>query len=377
MQESSETFTLIEQPEQLQRLVERLAEAERIAIDTESNSLHAYRERVCLIQITIPAGDYIIDPLVLRDLSPLGPILANPRIEKVFHAANYDLIVLQRDYGFRCRNLFDTMWAARILGWKHAGLGYLLEDFFGVHPQKKYQRYNWGRRPLKPEVLAYARMDTHYLLTLRDIQAEALRQLGRREEAQEIFDYLCRYVPTPPPYNPDRTFWRIKGRQGLSEREQGVLYRLHLWREMVAERRDVPPFKVIDDRRLARLAQERPTSVEAMVEGGILSERQAARYGKRLLYLLKAGPLPLPPLPSMDNRPPERVLERYRRLKRWRKQVAEERGVEPDVILPNATLWNLAWEPPARLADLEGRPGFGPWRRKHYGPAILNLLRRR
>ncbi len=367
-------WALVETQEALDALVGRLAEAERIAIDTESNSLHAYRERVCLVQITIPAGDYIIDPLAVADLSPLGPILADPKIEKVFHAANYDLIVLQRDYGFRCRNLFDTMWAARILGWAHAGLGYLLEDFFGVHPQKKYQRYNWGRRPLKPEVLAYARMDTHYLLTLRDIQAEALRHQGRWEEAREVFDYLCRYVPTPRPHHPDRTFWRIKGRQELSEEEQGVLYRLHLWREMMAERRDLPPFKVLDDRRLVRLATVRPTSVEAMVEEGILTVKQAERYGKRLVYLLKAGPLSLPPSPACEPRPPEAVLQRYQRLKRWRKRLAQRRGVEPDVILPNASLWNLAWEPPRRLADLQERPGFGPWRRKHYGPMLLRLL---
>ena len=367
-------WTLVETREALDALVGRLAEAERIAIDTESNSLHAYRERVCLIQITIPAGDYIIDPLAVADLSPLGPILADPKIEKVFHAASYDLIVLQRDSGFRCRNLFDTMWAARMLGWAHAGLGYLLEDFFGVHPQKKYQRYNWGRRPLKPEVLAYARMDTHYLLTLRDIQVEALRHQGRWEEAREVFDYLCRYVPTPRPHHPDRTFWRIKGRQELSEEEQGVLYRLHLWREMMAERRDSPPFKVLDDRRLVRLARERPASVEAMVEGGFLTAKQAERYGKRLVYLLKAGPLLLPPSPACEPRPPEAVLQRYQRLKRWRKRLAQQRGVEPDVILPNASLWNLAWEPPRRLADLQERPGFGPWRCKHYGPMLLRLL---
>src|SRR5690606_29531 len=131
--------------------------------DTESNSLYAYRERVCLIQLSTRSRDYILDPLIIVDMSPLAPLLADPGVEKVFHAAEYDLICLHRDYGFIVNNLFDTMVAARICGYKAIGLGSLLSEFLGVELDKRHQRDDWGERPLPPDSLRYAQMDTHYL----------------------------------------------------------------------------------------------------------------------------------------------------------------------------------------------------------------------
>ena len=158
-----------------------------VAVDTEANSLYAYRERVCLIQISIPGINYLVDPLAIEDMSPLGIVFSAPHIEKVFHAADYDLIVLLRDFGFMCSSLFDTMWAARVLGWPKVGLGDILEKYYGLSVNKSYQRYNWGKRPLAPAALTYAWMDSHYLLSLRDMQITELKSKGRWEEAQEIF----------------------------------------------------------------------------------------------------------------------------------------------------------------------------------------------
>ncbi|HUM63014.1 MAG TPA: ribonuclease D, partial [Anaerolineaceae bacterium] len=138
-----------------------------LAIDTESNSLYAYRERVCLVQVSTPQTDYLVDPLALTDLSALGSLFADSRRQKIFHAAEYDILCLKRDYNFTFNNIFDTMIAARILSYPQVGLGNLLSAWFGIELEKKYQRADWGKRPLPQAMLDYARMDTHYLFDLR------------------------------------------------------------------------------------------------------------------------------------------------------------------------------------------------------------------
>src|SRR4249920_2865591 len=176
----------------LGRLARDLAECPIVAVDTESNSLHAYRERVCLIQFSTLASDYIVDPIRLADLGSLAPFFANRDQQKVFHAAEYDLICLRRDYDFEFANIFDTMSAARTLGWPQVGLAAILDTRFGVTMNKKYQRADWGHRPLTAEQLNYARLDTHYLGALRDLQLRALGESGCWPEAHEEFARLAR-----------------------------------------------------------------------------------------------------------------------------------------------------------------------------------------
>lgn len=371
--EQSKPPILVTSPAALEELAARLQQSPRIAVDTESNSLFAYRERVCLIQFSIPDDDFLVDPLALDDLSPLGPVFAAPEIEKVFHAAENDLAVLQRDFGFSCQNLFDTMWAGRILGWPAVGLGRLMEQYFGVPPNKKYQRYNWGTRPLDPKAISYARTDTQYLLRLRDLQAAELQARGRWEEAQEIFAYLSQHVSLLTEANSEATFWRIKGMHDLNLVEKKRLYQLHLWRERMAERLDRPPVKVASDAQLVQLAQVQPHTLEELSTAG-LSPGQLRRFGRELLSVLNGRADSLPRFPGEEERPPEAVLERYQTLRSWRREVALCRGVDSDVILPNATLWALAWNPPQRSEDLLHIPGIGQWRQKTYGADLLGLL---
>lgn len=363
---------IVETPERLHDLVQRLLQHPQVAVDTESNSLHAYRERVCLIQFSVPGEDWVVDPLALHDLQPLMALFAAPEVEKVFHAMEYDLSVLQRDYGFCFKNIFDTMWSARILGWPRVGLGDILTERFGISPNKRYQRYDWGRRPLAPEALAYAAMDTRYLLPLSALQRQELEEKGRWEEAQEIFTYLVCHVPHPVLNDQENTFWRIKGVYDLNATEQAFLYRLHCWREATAERLDRPAFKVISDGLLVTLARVQPRTSHGLLAAG-LTVPQVRHFGQGILRALRAGPLPVPALPE-NERPPEDVAERYQALRVWRKELAAQRGVESDVILPNATLWEIARHPPQNLDDLLNVPGIGPWRQRTYGPAILALL---
>jgi len=366
--------TFVTSPPQLVTLLEALTDQPAVAVDTESNSLYAYRERVCLIQFSIPGADYLVDPLAGLDLSPLAPFFAHPEVQKVFHAAEYDVMCLKRDFGFRFANLFDTMWAARILGWPRVGLGDVLQETFGVHTNKHFQRYNWGKRPLEPEALAYACLDTHYLLPLCHLQADALMQKGRWEEAQEVFDQIAASDPMFHTFDPE-SFWHIKGAFDLTKQEQAALRALYIWRDRQARRRDRPVFKILNDRTLVTLAQAQPRTPGELANVPGIKPYHVRRYGGGILQALKWGMQALPPQPPPPPlRRPAAEVARFQALRTWRKRVAVERGIDADVVVSNAVLWALAEQNPRTIEHLSHIEGLGPWRRKTYGQAILKVL---
>ncbi|MBF8281708.1 MAG: rnd [Anaerolineales bacterium] len=357
----------------LAALVRALAGEPALAVDTESNSLFAYRERVCLIQFSTPARDYILDPLALPDLGSLAPLFANPQQQKVFHAAEYDLLCLKRDYDFEFAEIFDTMIAARTLGWPQMGLAAILEARFGVKMNKKYQRANWGQRPLTPAQLDYARLDTHYLFALRDVLQSELAAASRVEEAREEFARLTRVKPEPN--GSDRHgFWRINGARDLPSPQAAVLRELYLYRERQAERADRPPFKIMSDQTLLEIAQRCPAQTRELQGVMGMTPAQIHRHGAGLLGAVQRGlsaPPPHPPPPAFE---PDVVRERYERLRQWRKQKAQARGVESDIIIPREAMWQLARRAPRTPDELAGIEELGPWRRQTYGMEILQVL---
>jgi ribonuclease D len=366
--------TIVTSPQQLAALIEAISGEPAIALDTESNSLYAYQERVCLLQISVPGTDYIVDPLTGLDLSPLARVFADSDVQKVFHAAEYDVLCLKRDFDFRFSSLFDTMWAARILGWPRVGLGDVLKETFDVRTKKRYQRYNWGKRPLEPEALAYASLDTHYLLPLRHLQVDALKQRGRLEEAKEVFGQLAAVEAVSNGADPGN-IWRIKWVFDLTRREQAILRELAIWRDEEARRRDRPLFKVLHDQALIAVAQAAPGTAEELADVDGMKPYHVRRYGGRILQAVKLGTRArLPDLPPPAPRHSDAEVERFQALKTWRKRVAAERGVGPDVIVGNAVLWALAEQNPPTLNDLEWIEGLGPWKRTTYGEAILQVL---
>ena len=359
----------------LDRLVGALASHPVVAVDTESNSLHAYRERVCLIQFSTPAADYIVDPIKVRDISALGPLFANPDQQKVFHAAEYDVVCMRRDYHFEFNNLFDTMSAARTLGWPQVGLADILATHFAVTMDKKFQRADWKRRPLTPEQLDYARLDTHYLVALRDRQLAALTESGGMAEAHEEFERLSRLRGDPAAAAPDQTaFWRVKGARDLGPGQAAVLKEVFAYREQQAERLDCPPFRVMGEPMLLELARRAPRTVAELQAVPGMTPDQMRRHAQGVLGAIEAGlRAPGQRAPQVDREPDE-VRDRYDRLHTWRKNRAKARGVESDVILPRTALWDLARRPPRTRAELAEIADFGPWRRETYGEEILALL---
>jgi ribonuclease D len=352
-------------------LIKELKKQTRIAVDTEANSLYAYHERVCLIQFSTSDTDYLLDPLALANLSALEEIFANPKIEKVFHAVDYDVYGLNRDFGFSIHNLFDTMIAARTLGYKSLGLGNLLKDKFGIELDKRFQKANWGERPLPEELVDYARLDTRYLLALRDELERDLRQQGRWELAHE--DFVRASQVNGHNGDPRERWQRISGVQDLTRRQQTILHELCLARERLAQKLDRPLFKVISDRHLLALAQNAPQKMAELKDSG-LSERQVHRVGKIMLEAVRRGKSAPLVRAAESERMPDTVMKRLQLLKTWRKEAAAELKVESDVILPRITMQAIAEQNPADSAALAAIMRESPWRLAQYGQGILNAL---
>ena len=259
MPHSLKNFELvwIDQPQHLRHAAEELASQQILAIDTESNSLYAYQEQVCLVQISTRLKDYLIDARALPDLSPLAEIFNSDRILKVFHAAEYDLICLFRDYGFRFNFIFDTMLAARILGFQHVGLGALLEKYFGVQMNKKYQRADWGKRPLKPEMLEYARQDSHYLIALQEQLRAELVAADLLDLAVEDFTRLTIGIEDTTETCAD-DFWKIHGARDLSPEKAAVLKALYNFANRLLKPRINPHSKVLSNQTLIEFSHSPP-----------------------------------------------------------------------------------------------------------------------
>ena len=362
----------VDDQNKLKRMLEDLSMQAHVAVDTESNSLHAYRERVCLIQFSTTKKDYVLDPLALEDLSSLAPLFADPKIEKIFHAAEYDLFCLKRDYGFGFKNIFDTMQAARILGYPYVGLDAILAEKFNVKVDKRHQKANWGARPLSHVQLDYARMDTHYLIPLRGLLEAELHEKERWGYALDDFTLAC-HINEPKEKSNGSSWKRFSTRKDITLRELTILSELTMCRDAIAERMDRPPFKVIPDNILLDIAKNTPEK-DVDLAGIGLSQKQIRLWGDQILAATKRGTGA--PLVKRDQveRPKEAMLKRLDKLKTWRKKVAEGLGVESDIVLPKSYLYLLAEHPPKDLNGLKAVMSESPFRFEIYGDQIYNLI---
>jgi ribonuclease D len=260
-----DSVVVIQTASQFANMIGRLLNTRYIAIDTESNSFYAYFERICLIQISTDEADYILDPFALKDLRPLDQVLQDPGIEKIFHAASNDVLGLKRDFQFRIRNLFDTAIACKLLGYRQLGLAKILEQHFGVLLDKKWQRYDWGKRPLKEEQLDYASLDTHYLIPLRHSLAADLMVKNLWVAAQEAFEKACEQELQERAFQPE-AFLQIRGAQSLDTAGKRILKALYLYRQHEAQRRDRAPFRILTNETLMRLALQRPLNLQEFLK---------------------------------------------------------------------------------------------------------------
>ncbi|MDO9545169.1 MAG: HRDC domain-containing protein [Pelolinea sp.] len=367
----SQPAQLIEKQSALEAILPELSEGAYLAVDTESNSLFAYQEQVCLIQFSNEKTDYLIDTLADLDLSCLHAVFSDPKLEKVFHAAEYDIVCLKRDFGFEFNALFDTMQAARILGFKHLGLSKLLEDQFKIDSVKSFQKANWGKRPLTQLMRQYARLDTHYLIPLREKLEKQLQKNGLLELAQEDFERLCKVENN---HNKAPLYTQINGYHHLSQRQLTVLDALCRYRDSIASQLDRPLFKVIGARVLFSLAEASPKTLDELENIKDLSSRMASKYGDGLIAAIQLGlRAPLIVLPTYQRLSRD-YINRVENLKLWRKNRGKKMGVQSDIVLPKDILEDIAGKHPKELSALKDMMKDVPWRYQHYGEEILQVI---
>jgi ribonuclease D len=374
-------YTLVATPDGFQRILEALAPASRAAFDIEADSLYHYFEKICLIQISTDKETFVLDPLAVRDLSGFAPIMDDPAVEKVFHAASYDILCLRRDYGFSIKNLFDTHLAAQLLGYEQLGLDALLERLLGIAHSKRRQRDDWSRRPLVPEQLEYAAMDTHHLLQLRDLLEAQLEEKGRLSWAQEEFRALAGLETAEREFDPEG-FRHIKGSRELTLQQLAVVRALYLLRDRYAREMDVPPFKVVNNSVLLDLARRPPQSAREMFRRSGISFRVARRFGVEIFRTIEKARSEDPaslvlPARSANKAPPREAKARLELLRVWRRAKAEQLQLHVGVVFPGNLLEALALFPPADLDALQAVAGMRNWRVREFGEEVLRVLRKK
>ena len=329
---------VISTPEQIGELVSNVDRHQRVAIDTEADSLHCYREKLCLLQISLPEGDFLVDPLAGKDLSALADALS--RKEIVLHGADYDLRLLRRALDFRPARVFDTVIAARLLGVREFSYAALVEKYFGIELAKGSQKANWGLRPLSEKMEEYARNDTHYLLALAD---KLEKQLIERDRL-EWFQQSCERAMVSAAIDRERDIeevWRIRGSGLIRGREAAVLRALWYWRDREAQRFDRPSFHILRNDQLLEIAR-------AAVRGETpqfrhFSERRGRDFRATIEEALALKEEEWPETRRRRGERPTREMERAAETMRKRRdQAAHELKIEPSFIAPRATIDTIA-----------------------------------
>ncbi|MEW6554537.1 MAG: HRDC domain-containing protein [Actinomycetota bacterium] len=360
----------------LREMLDDLRGRKYISVDLESDSYHHYAEKIALLQIGDGENIYIVDPFG-ADLAEAAPLFADQRVEKVFHDVDYDGRMLLTFLGVKPAPIFDTMIAARILGKERVGLADLLGEYFGLSLDKGLQKADWSRRPLEREMLEYAALDVAYLLPLRQLLKDEIAARGRTAWASEEFERLVDNLEQMP--EKGATFTRVKGARELSPRQLAVLQALLDWREERAKAVDIPTFKVIGTERLVRIAEQLPRSRRELEGLKVLSERQAARFGGELYRAVERGmkvpgtKLPSFPAHTYQKRDfsAERMLKQFK-IARDRK--AEDLGLDPGFLLPNAALKAIARQKPQNLRELRESGVLKAWQIDTMGDTILACL---
>jgi ribonuclease D len=350
-----------------------------VALDTEAASFHRYVDRLYLLQLSSDDETALVDPLAVADLGPVGQLLAAPQLEIILHDADYDLRILDRDYGFTARNIWDTRVAAQLCGETAFGLGALLERYFGIRLSKDLQRADWSVRPLTDDMIAYAAADTAHLPALRDLLAERLTALGRLHWAEEEFRRLEGVRWTPRAAEGEE-YLALRGAGALRPAQLAVLRALWDWRDTRARELDRAPFRIVGNEVLVALARDCPTGLESLSRVPGVPPSIARRHGPEFVEVIRAARAlredqwPRPERRRRERPDPE-IEERITRLKALRAERAPAVGLDPGLVCANAVLAAIARARPRTATDLDPVPDLRRWQREILGDrAILDAV---
>ncbi len=371
-------FELVETTDQLARAIDALAASPRVAVDLESNGFFRYRERICLVQLASPDAVYLVDPLAVGNVAPLGELFADSAVEKIFHASGYDIRSLDRDWGFRVDNLYDTSVAAALVGSRRLGLQAVLEEHVGVRIPKsrKLQRSDWTLRPLSDEALNYAASDVLHLARLRDVLDERLRRLDRTRWLREECERLEQLRHSEP--DREAAFLSIKGSRVLDGRGLAILRSLCRFRDELARELDRPHFKVMSDSALVTVSADPGLKLGEVKGLGRYGRRPAVRKLRSAIQEgMDAAPVrPPKKAPARDRLTPSQrreAGERMKRLKQWRKSLGEELALDPSLLWPTASMIRLAGSPDSLAAELDSEE-VRKWQMGEFGASLRGLL---
>ncbi len=363
-------------------VAEELASRSPLALDCEAAGYHRYSDRLCLVQLSAPGDTWLIDTLAFDAGGMLRSPLEDPGREIIMHGASYDLRLLSRDLRIRVRGVFDTQVAAALLGEAALGLSALLERLLGVHLPKKYQRADWAKRPLPPEMLEYAAADTRYLAALADILRARLEEKERLAWASEEFRRLERTASKRGDPDPDPAT-ALKNARHLAPRALQRLRALWTWRDEIARRKDRAPFRVAGDDVLLKLAETPPRSIRELGRRPGLSPVLARTDGGRFFeHLDRADSIPEARIAPRRRRregsfprlSPE-TEERARELRAARVRRARELGLDPGLLLPNKTIMEIVRANPGSPEELARVPQMRAWQVNVLGQLTLDILR--
>ncbi len=367
-------FKFIESEIELQTICDDLLKEKIIGVDLEADSMHCFKEKICLIQIATAKQAFLIDPFELKDISSFLTVLENKEVIKIFHGADFDIRSLDRDYKAQVNNLFDTEIACRFLGIKERGLGALLKRNFNIDSNKKYQKADWSRRPFSREMIEYSIMDVAYLTKLYEIILQKLVNNGRLLWAKEEFEIQerVRYEPN----NSSPLFKRFKGAGKIDNRSLAALENLLKLRMEIAQKKDQPLFKIISNASIMSLAVNRPETIEQILKIKVLSPRQVDMYGQSCVgAIIKTMELEDEQLPSYPRtRKPRKnvkVQERIKRLKIMREKLSQSMGIEPGFLLNNALIGSIALKTPETPEDLLNIDNIRHWQVENIGSDII------
>jgi ribonuclease D len=371
-------YQFIDTTEALTNFSQYARNAEIIALDTEGDSMFHYQEKVCLIQMAANERTVVIDPLNIKDISTIQPLLENPEIVKVIHGADYDIRSIYRDFGISINNLFDTQLASMYMGWTETSLEAVVGRHFGVELDKKYQKKNWSRRPLPEKMVAYAASDVAYLIPLSRYLSRELRKKGRLDWVAEECRLLSEVRPLKN--NDGPMFVKFKGAGRLEPRQLGTLESLLQMRNAIARQKDRPLFKIISNTALKKIAVCPPGNLKQLKAGKALSAKQFEMYGKAVMEAVRnANRIPDAQLPTYPRqrspRVPRQVPARVKALKEWRDQTAEKCGLDSALLLNRAVIKAIAVENPDSPKKLQKVEGIHTWQVEAFGEEILKTLK--